>query len=447
MSNRPEFHPADLGGLLCRAKSVSIYNSSAPEQIEFLLGHMEAKSVICDNIEFLERVLKVRGQLPLLDHVVVVDDPDNLRPDDVTLFSDMLSAQPVDAHAAAAASQPDDLVALMYTSGTTGTPKGVMLDHRNIAAAAESYTVLVGREEAVNLRGLSYLPMAHIAERMVSHYGWLWQRNIVTCVPDPTTVATYLGPVRPQALFGPPRVWDKLRSAVMAGVAAQGPDKVAGFEQALALGQQVASLKAAGQDVPAELAQTHAGIDAAVFAPIRQKLGLDQLRYGFSGAAPLPTHVFDFFRGIGVAFSEIYGMSENTGGMTWDPFMVKQGTVGRPYPGTEVVLADDGEVLCRGPSVSRGYFKDPERSAETFDDDGWLHTGDIGRFDSGVDDLPGLAWVQRIGLATPAVPGFPVATRPKTRAPTTPRSWVPGFSAARRPQTRAPTRVSQRRPR
>ncbi|MEE8600911.1 AMP-dependent synthetase/ligase [Euzebya tangerina] len=378
--NRAEFHPADLGGLLCRARSVSIYNSSAPEQVEFLLGHMEAKVVICDSIEFLERVLKVRSQLPELEQIVVVDDPDDLRPDDVTLFSEMLTATPIDLDAAVEAAQPDDIVTLIYTSGTTGTPKGVMLDHRNIAASATSTFSLVG-EETRNLRGLSYLPMAHIAERMVSQYGWLFQRNIVTCVPDPTTLATYLAPVKPQGLFGPPRVFEKLRSAVLAGVAARGEEAVAGFEQALALGQQVAAMRAAGQEIPEELAAKHAQVDAAAFAPVRAMLGLDELEYAFAGAAPLPTHVFDFFRGIGIPFSEIYGMSENTGGMTWEPYAVKQGTVGRPIPGTEVVLAEDGEVLCRGPIVSRGYFKDPERTAETFDEDGWLHTGDIGRYD------------------------------------------------------------------
>lgn len=380
LTNRPEFHPADLGALLLRAKAVSIYNSSAPEQIEYLLGHMEAKAVICDSVDFLERVLKVRGQLPQLEHIVVVDDPDDLRPDDVTLFSDLLQGDPVDAADAVAQSKPDDIVTLIYTSGTTGTPKGVMLDHRNIAAAAEATFTIVG-EDARRLRGLSYLPMAHIAERMVSHYGWLWQRNTVTCVPDPTALATYLAPVKPQTLFGPPRVFEKLRSAVLAGVSAKGEDALGQFQQALALGQKVAALKAAGQPVPPELADPFAKADAAAFAPVRQMLGLQEMKYIFSGAAPLPTHVFDFFRGIGVPFSEIYGMSENTGGMTWDPFAVKQGTVGRPLPGTEVVLADDGEVLCRGPIVSRGYYKDPERTADTFDEDGWLHTGDIGRYD------------------------------------------------------------------
>ena len=144
--NRPEFHPVDLGGLLCRARSVSIYNSSSAEQVSYLLGHMEAKVVVCDSIEFLQRVLAVRAELPLLEHIIIVEDPDGQRPDDVTLLADLLTGDGVDLQAAVDASQADDIVTLIYTSGTTGTPKGVMLDHRNIAASAISTFSLVGDE-------------------------------------------------------------------------------------------------------------------------------------------------------------------------------------------------------------------------------------------------------------------------------------------------------------
>ena len=381
LRNRPEFHVADLGGLLCRAASVSIYNSSAPEQIEYLLGHMGAKTVICDDVEFLERVLKVRGQLPDLQHVVVVDDPDGLAPDDVVPFSQMLAADPIDAAAAVADSRSDDLVTLIYTSGTTGQPKGVMLDQSNICAAGLATFSMLAEEDATAQRLVSYLPMAHIAERMVSHYGWLRQRHVVTTCPDPTELLPHLVTVRPQVLFGPPRVFEKLRSGILAAVAAKGEESAAKFEQALQVGQKVAALRAQDAPIPDDLAAMHAQIDATAFAPLRAMVGLDEMRMAFTGAAPLPPFVFDFMRGIGVPFSEIYGMSENTGGMTWDPYAVKRGAVGRALPGTEVVLADDGEVLCRGPIVTRGYYNDPERTAEAFDDEGWLHTGDIGQLD------------------------------------------------------------------
>ena len=167
----------------------------------------------------------------------------------------------------------------------------------------------------------------------------------------------------------------------MAAVAAAGPAKAAQFAGALGVGRQIDELRRAGQEVPEPLAQMHAGIEQMAFQPLRQRVGLDRLEIAFSGAAPLPVEVAEFFRAIGVPFSEVYGMSENTGGMTWSPFNGIPGRVGVPWPGTEVRLGDDGEVLCRGGIVSRGYFRDEQRTAETFDADGWLHTGDIGEFD------------------------------------------------------------------
>jgi long-chain acyl-CoA synthetase len=382
LRNRPEFHLADLAALLHRATPVSIYNSSAPEQVAYLAGHSKARIAVVDDIDFLERVLKVRDELPELRAVVVVDDPDRLAPADVLRFDELLRDEPVDIEAAAAAARRSDLVTVIYTSGTTGPPKGVMLDHSNIVWQCIGYDQL-GDAPPPGRRVVSYLPMAHIAERMVSHYGWLWQRGVVTTCPDLTKLGEYLVAVRPHTLFGPPRVWEKLRAGIQAAVAAGGPERVAGFERALQVGRQVAELRAVEAPLPAQLQAAWDQIDAAAFRPLRERVGLDQVEYAFSGAAPLPVEVFQFFRAIGVPFSEIYGMSENTGGMTWDPLRVRAGTVGRAYPGAEVRLLDDGEVVCRGGIVSRGYLDDPERTAETFDADGWLHTGDIGRMDDG----------------------------------------------------------------
>ena len=379
LRNRPEFHVADLGAVLAGGTPLSIYNSSSPEQVAQLAGHSRSRVAVVEDVDFLERLLKVRDELPELRAVVVVDDLDGPAPAGVHRLADLLADEPVDLTAAAAAVRPENLVTVIYTSGTTGPPKGVMLTHANVDAACTAYTELVGLSPG--RRSVSYLPMAHIAERMVTHYGWLWNRSEVTCCPDQTTLAAYLAQVRPTNLFGPPRVFEKLRAGIQAAVAAAGPEKAAGFERALAVGRQVADLRATGAEPPPELAAAWAAVDAAVFAPMRTAMGLDQLDYCFSGAAPLPVHVMHFLRSIGLPFSEIYGMSENTGGMTWDPWRVKPGTVGRPYPGVEVRLGEDGEVLARGGIISPGYLDDPERSADTFDADGWLHTGDIGTFD------------------------------------------------------------------
>lgn len=379
LRNRPEFHVADLGALLAGGTPLSIYNSSAPEQVAQLAGHSRSRIAVVEDVEFLERLLKVRDELPALRAVVVVDDPDGLRPPDVHLLADLYADQPVDLATAAAAIRPDDLATIIYTSGTTGPPKGVMLTHANIHAECVGYMALTGLRS--DRRTVSYLPMAHIAERMVTHYGWLWERSTVTCCPDQTTLVAYLVQVRPTDLFGPPRVFEKLKAGIEAAVAGAGPESAAGFEQARAVGRQVAELRAADQPLPPELAATWAKLDAGVFAPMRARIGLDQLTYCFSGAAPLPVDVMHFLRSIGLPFSEVYGMSENTGAMAWDPYRVKPGTVGRPYPGVEVRLLDDGEIVARGGIISRGYLDDPQQTAETFDAEGWLHTGDIGRFD------------------------------------------------------------------
>ena len=379
LRNRPEFHVADLGALLAGGTPLSIYNSSAPEQVAQLAGHSRSRIAVVEDIEFLERLLKVRDELPELRAIVVVDDPDGLRPPDVQLLADLYADDPVDLAAAAAAVRPEDLATIIYTSGTTGPPKGVMLTNANIRAQCLGYMALVG--PTPDRRTVSYLPMAHVAERMVTHYGWLWQRTTVTCCPDQSTLVGYLIQVRPTDLFGPPRVFEKLKAGIEAAVAAAGPEKAAGFEQARAVGRQIAELRAADRALPPELAAAWEQLDAAVFAPIRRNVGLDQLIYCFAGAAPLPVDVMHFLRSIGLPFSEVYGMSENTGAMTWEPYRVKPGTVGAALPGVEVRIADDGEVLARGAIVSPGYLDDPERSAETFDADGWLHTGDIGSLD------------------------------------------------------------------
>jgi long-chain acyl-CoA synthetase len=380
LRNRPEFHVADLGALLLRATPVSIYNTSAPEQVAYLAGHCRAKVAIVDDLGFLARILEVRDELPDLQHVVVVSDPEGLAPEGVLHFEDLLGADPVDLEAAAAAADPSDLVTLIYTSGTTGAPKGVMIDHVNLAWEVGGYAIQL--ESATEDHVVpSYLPMAHIAERMVSHYSWVFEGIEVVCVSDLAELGATLAEVHPHRLFGPPRVWEKLQSGIMAAVAAAGEEKAAQFAGALGVGKQVDELERAGLPVPEPLAQMHAAIEQMAFAPLRQRVGLDRMEIAFSGAAPLPVAVAEFFRSIGVPFSEVYGMSENTGGMTWSPYAGIPGRVGVPWPGAEVRLADDGEVLCRGGIVSRGYFKDPQRTEETFDADGWLHTGDIGEFD------------------------------------------------------------------
>jgi len=376
LRNRPEFHVADLAAVALRATPISIYNSSSPEQVAYAVGHSRARVVVVEP-DLLPRVQQVRDQLPHLEHVVVVGAAGG----DST-FDDLLATTGLDLAEAAQAVQQEDLATVIYTSGTTGPPKGVMIDHRNllhqVAAADQLWDMtLPGGEHE---RRLSFLPMAHVAERVVTHYAAVHRGCEVTTCPDLAELGAYLGQTRPHLIFGPPRVWEKLKAGIEAAVRAQGEEAGQRFAYGLDVGKQVAAKRAADESLPEDLAQLWQAVDST-FAGVRGLVGLDAAQFAITGAAPIPVEVIEFFRGLGVPFAEVYGMSENTGAMTLDVHRVKPGTVGRPVPGVELKIAEDGEVLCRGEIVFRGYLDDAERTAEALDDDGWLHTGDIGVLD------------------------------------------------------------------
>jgi long-chain acyl-CoA synthetase len=356
MRNRPEFFVADMAALLVGATPISIYNSSAPEQVQYLVGHCEAKAAVVEDVDYLERFLKVRSELPALEHIVLMEDPEGVAPEDVGSWEAMLALDPVDIEAASTIAQPSDLATVIYTSGTTGPPKGVMLDHANICWTAESLRLTLAHVAAEGRRLVSYLPMAHIAERMTSYYQQALLGYEVTTCPEAREIASYLPQVKPEIMFAVPRIWEKVYAGVQAVIAAD-PAQKAAFERALESG------------------------DDSVLRPVRELLGLDQVIAAITGAAPIPVEILEFFRALGVPLAEIYGMSESSGPMTFDAVDVRVGTVGRAIPGCEVKLAEDGEVICRGGNVFRGYLNDPVKTADALDADGWLHSGDIGEMD------------------------------------------------------------------
>jgi long-chain acyl-CoA synthetase len=377
MRNRPEFHVADLAALLLGATPISIYNSSAPEQVQYLAGHCHARIAIVEGDDYLARLTGVRDALPELAEVVVLDGEPRAG---VHAFADLLAASPVDLADASTVADPADLATVIYTSGTTGPPKGVMIDHANVCWTVLSLRLAFGERDPTGARVVSYLPMAHIAERMTSHYqGIAFAYEVTTC-PEAGAVAQYFPEVRPQIVFGVPRVWEKVYAGVQA-VVAMDPAREEDFRRALEAGGEAAAYRARGEAPPADAAARIDAAEATVLRPVRELLGLDQVMSAISGAAPLPVEVLRFFRALGVELSEIYGLSESSGPMTWAPFRVVPGTVGPPIPGCDVVLGEDGEVLCRGGNVFRGYLDDPEKTADALDAEGWLHTGDIGVFD------------------------------------------------------------------
>ncbi|KAA1416814.1 long-chain fatty acid--CoA ligase [Nocardioides humilatus] len=376
LRNVAEFHVADLAVLFAGATPVSIYNSSSPEQVAYLAGHAGARLAIVEDAGFLARFDAALDDLPDLTRFVVVRDVPAR--DDVTAFASLLEAAPADLVEAASAVTPDDLATVIYTSGTTGNPKGVMVTHRNVCAevaalAAEFATDLTGK------RIVSYLPMAHIAERAISHYLLAFEAVEVTCCPDPAQLSTYLADVHPQVLFGVPRVWEKLRGGILAAVGRDAA-KAASFAAAIEVAKPI-GLARSWQATTPEQDAIWDEVQAGGLAAVRQLVGLDQVEFAITGAAPIPDVVIEWFNALGVPLAEVYGMSENTGAMTLALRKIKPGTVGKAVPGVEVALAEDGEVICRGDVVTPGYLDDPEKTAEAIDADGWLHTGDIGVLD------------------------------------------------------------------
>lgn len=378
MRNIAEFHLVDIAVTALGATPVSIYNSSSPDQVAYLAGHCEAVVAVVEDAGFHERFHRVRADLPALREIVMVY-PDGDLPDGVSSLDDLLANEPLDLAEAAALVDPDSLATIIYTSGTTGPPKGVMLTHRNVVWTLESLKLALPFDDYVGKRAVSYLPMAHIAERTTSHYAGCFLGYEVTTCPDPSLLSAYLKEVRPEFFFGVPRVFEKMHAGVKAALSLD-PEKATQFEEAVAAATPIVEAVDWGTATEEQVA-TWSFLDEVAFRPIRELLGLDAVVAAISGAAPIPAEVLTWFRAIGVPMSEIYGMSESTGPMTWTARRVKPGTVGPAIPGAEVALAADGEVIFRGGNVFEGYLNAPDKTAETLDADGWLHSGDIGVLD------------------------------------------------------------------
>lgn len=380
LRNVPAFHWTDLAALVLGATPVSIYNSSAPEQIEYLVDHCGAKVAVLEDDGFAARFAPVRAQLPGLETVVVLDPASSL-PEGTVGHEVLTAASPLDLAAEVANAEPGDLATIIYTSGTTGNPKGVMLSHYNLCWTAESLIRSFGwdRNTSAGKRVVSYLPMAHIAERMTSHYSMIAFGYEVTTCPDFALLKDYLLGTRPNLIFGVPRVWEKFHAGVMAALSAD-PDRAAQFSDGVEAARPIVERLDWGTATDEDRA-TYEFLDAAAFSIVRGLLGLDECELAVTGAAPIAPELLGWFRAVGVPLAEIYGMSESSGPMTFTATKVKQGSVGPAIPGTEVRIFDDGEVCIRGGNVFLGYLNEPEKTAEALDDDGWLHSGDIGVMD------------------------------------------------------------------
>jgi long-chain acyl-CoA synthetase len=383
--NRPEHLIADLGVLHARGVPVSVYNTLAPEQVKYIAEHCDAVVAFVENAGFLAKFEAIRDQLPKLRHIVVMD-PDGVELDGrVSSWHDLVaSGEPEDRRNHEAFEDwrrvtPDDLATLIYTSGTTGPPKGVMLAHSNVCWMAESAAAYLHR---LGERHISYLPFAHVFERFIGHWGAIRMSSHVYFCPETSLLFAYAAEVKPTAIIGVPRVWEKLEAALTAGIQADPEEQRRNaILQAIEVGRKLVRLQQAGQPAPPELLSA-AERARPVWMAIRAKVGLEELEYGITGAAPINPAVIEFFQALGINLWEGWGMTETSVGATYNPLdRIKNGTVGIADPGVEVKIAEDGEILVRGGNVMRGYYKDPQKTSETIDPEGWLHTGDVGEID------------------------------------------------------------------
>ena len=341
LANRPEFSLADTAVMHVGATAFSVYNTSSAEQAHHIFRNAGNRVVVTER-QFLPRVLESRT--PEIEHIVLVDGAET-----GTITLQDLACRRVpgfDFDSAWRAVQPDDVVTLIYTSGTTGPSKAVQLTHGSVLFQTRGVAAILGLQ--ADGRSISYLPSAHVGDRCLTHYGAsLCFGNSVTSITDHRQVGLALVEVRPTVFGGVPRVWEKLK----------------------------AGLEAAGITDPAKLPEQ-------AKSAVRAKTGLDQTGWRITAAAPISTEVMQYFAALGLELNEGWGMSESSCfGTLNPPDQIRQGTVGKPLPGVEIVIADDGEMLVRAPLVMKGYRGDPEKTAEAIDADGWLHTGDIAQID------------------------------------------------------------------
>lgn len=359
LRNRPEFHVVDTACMLVGAVSVSVYPSPSVESLAHVLDSCDAVVCVAENAVFLDRVRAAAARPGAPRPRLVGVDADTAGPD-VTPLADLEGGTPIALDDAAGAAGPADPVTTLFTSGTTGAPKGVPLTHANLLFAART----LGRRMGVSLAGrpqLSYLPMAHIGERLATHYLHMVQGSTVTCCPDLARLPDVLRATAPHMLFGAPRMWERLHDQVTARL-----------DTEPALRDAVADPRLP----PARRRSLVRGVLA--------EFGLADVAVAIVGSAPLPRRVQRFWLDLDMPLADCYGQTESCGMGTWDPHDIVLGTCGRPFDGMEIMIAPpDGEVLVRGPAVFGGYHRDPQATAAALDADGWYHTGDLGRLDDG----------------------------------------------------------------
>ena len=388
-ANRPDWHVCDMSALSVGAVTVPVYPTSTSSQVAYVLRDSGAVVCFVQDALQLAKVLLHREELPELRRIVLMSDAGGLDHDDVVIgLGDLrrsgsvaLEADEAIVERRAEAIGPDDLATLVYTSGTTGPPKGTCLTHGNITWTIDAMHEVV--ELRRSDRFLSYLPLSHIAERVTSHFGQIVAGGETWFARSLVTVPEDLPACRPTIFFAVPRVWQKFRDAILEQIEGQPLPVRYAFEQYLSAGERMVDARQAGRGPsPVDLGR-HLPLDRTLGARVRKQLGLDRARVLVSSAAPIHPDLVRWFHALGLPIAEVWGQTEDCGPATVNPpDAIRIGSVGRALPGLEIRTDEDGELQVRGGSVCAGYYGKPEDTAELIEEDGWMHTGDLGDIDA-----------------------------------------------------------------
>lgn len=381
--NSPEWLEADVGAILAGAFPAGIYTTNTPEQVRYITDHCDAKVSFADTAEQVEKFVVEQDRLPKLEVVVQMlgkpKEPTRGRLrvigwEELLTLGDGVPESELEARIAA--QKPDDVCTLIYTSGTTGDPKAVMITHTNLVWTAECIAKTL--DFTSNEVTISYLPLSHIAEQMLSIHGPMAMGSVLYFAESLEKLGETLAEVRPTLFMGVPRVWEKIQAKMVAAGANAKPvqKKIAAWARKVGLESGYAEQKGEARPLLRPIAKK------LVFDKVRDRLGLNRARVCVTSAAPISRDTLEFFLSLGIPLLEVYGMSECTGPATYSPpDNYRTAKCGICLPGAELKIAEDGEVCMRGPHVFKGYLKDPEATKNALDDEGWLHSGDIGVID------------------------------------------------------------------
>ena len=387
--NRPEWIISDLAVQLAGARTAPIYVTNSPRQVGHVIGHSRSTVAIVEDADQLDKVLKVRDELPRLGTIVVIsgegagDHPGVIAFEELRrLGREYAAAHPSHLDERTAVIQPDDVATIIYTSGTTGEPKGAMLTHANFCKTIASGIRVMGLDRQPAQRLISYLPLSHVFERFIGEWAAIYLGAEVWFAESIDKLVANLKECRPTLFVGVPRVYEKFYNGVQANVAKQPPVKRALVGKAIGAARQVVALQQAGKPVPFLLAKRHGLLDHVVLSKLRHELGMDACTLAVTGSAPLSTEVLAFVHALGIKLVEGYGLTETTAPISVNPATnIRIGTVGPPLPGVDVRFDEDGELLVKGINVFKGYLNDEAATVGAFTQDGYFRTGDVGDLD------------------------------------------------------------------